>query len=384
MKKPAALTIGIELINDPAWMGGTLYLRNLAIGLSRLHVTERPTIRLFGPTDAIEGVMASGNPRAFANRGRSLFERGLRKLGLLPSIDENVDVFYPGFGPPPGGAVVLRWIPDFQHKSLPHLFQSHELAARDSSIGDVSRTPGVVVLSSAVAAADFQHFFPESLATARIWRFHSLLDTNPAPDRALIERYGLPDKYLYMPNQFWAHKNHMLVLKALALLKSESGMVIPLVCTGAQADRRNEQHFKSIQSFITEHNLDNQVHLLGLLKRQEQIEVLRHCAAVVQPSLFEGWSTVVEDARACGRPILLSDIPVHREQSPPVVDFFDPQSAPDLAKLLLSRWNELSAGPDLASEAKARDSNAMLVLESARAFCAIAAEALEVAHRVQP
>ena len=38
--------------------------------------------------------------------------------------------------------------------------------------------------------------------------------------------------------------------------------------------------------------------------------------AVAQPSRFEGWSLLVEDAIAADRPIVLSDLPVRREQCP--------------------------------------------------------------------
>jgi len=62
----------------------------------------------------------------------------------------------------------------------------------------------------------------------------------------------------------------------------------------------------------------------------EQVQLLRDCDLIVQPSLFEGWSTVVEDAKALGQRIVLSDLPVHREQEPPAALFFDPMSPQDL------------------------------------------------------
>ena len=50
---------------------------------------------------------------------------------------------------------------------------------------------------------------------------------------------------------------------------------------------------------------------------------MRKAMAVIQPSLFEGWSTVVEDARALGKPMILSDFPVQIEQDPPSSDYFE-------------------------------------------------------------
>jgi hypothetical protein len=61
---------------------------------------------------------------------------------------------------------------------------------------------------------------------------------------------------------------------------------------------------------------------------------MKNSIAIIQPSLFEGWSTVVEDAKALNQWILLSDIPVHREQIQNNVDFFEPKNSSMLAALI--------------------------------------------------
>jgi glycosyltransferase involved in cell wall biosynthesis len=193
----------------------------------------------------------------------------------------------------------------------------------------------------------------------------------------LHQEHRLPEKYLYLPNQFWAHKNHITVLKSLVTLRDQYRIIVPLVCSGAQSDRRNSSHFSKLREFIREHNLADQVWFLGLVPRAEQIDVFRRAAAVVQPSLFEGWSTVVEDTRAIGRPIFLSDIPVHREQAPPNGSFFSPESHEALAALLAETWAHLRPGPDLDAEAAALKQTRIQVRESALEFCRIAREALE-------
>ncbi len=275
----------------------------------------------------------------------------------------------------------MRWIPDFQHRYLPHLFSEEEVTIRDCSIKEIADKSGVVILSSEVAAKDFCRFYPGHLATPRVWHFCSLLDTTKSASYAAIGQYGLPEKYLYLPNQFWAHKNHITVFKALARLRHERGIEIPIVCTGAQSDRRNETHFSNLQQFIQEKDLTGQVHLLGLIERNDQIEVLRHAAAVIQPSLFEGWSTVVEDVRATGRPIFLSDIPVHREQNPPHCSYFNPESDEQLAEILACQWGTLRPGTDVRAESEARQDMETRTLNSAHVFCEIANMALDISNK---
>jgi hypothetical protein len=74
----------------------------------------------------------------------------------------------------------------------------------------------------------------------------------------------------------------------------------------------------------------------------------------VQPSLFEGWSTVVEDARVLGRRLLLSDIPVHREQNPAGAEYFEPENVEALAALMERAWRDWPSGPDPETEDSAR------------------------------
>lgn len=374
------LTLGIELIDDPNWIGGTLYLRNLVICLSRLPLGERPNLRLLGAPMVIQNFLNEyGELDGLeAPIHQTVLQSFLQRIGLNRRTMGQIDLIYPGFGASVPGATTVRWIPDFQHRYLPRLFSEKEIAARDRSMSDIAERPGVVVLSSDVAASDFKRFFPEHRATPKVWHFCSILDISRSSPIDLRNRFGLPDKYLYLPNQFWAHKNHITVLKALHRLRKEHEIIIPLVCTGAQSDRRNLNHFSKLMQFVKDNGMLDQIYLLGLIDREDQINVLRYAAAVIQPSLFEGWSTVVEDVRATGRPIFLSDIPVHREQSPNKCSYFLPESEKDLSFLLADKWELLQPGPDMMAEEKAGKEIAVRMLESAKIFL----EILTTARRI--
>ena len=55
---------------------------------------------------------------------------------------------------------------------------------------------------------------------------------------------------------------------------------------------------------------------------------------MLNPSLFEGWSTTVEEARAMGTPMVLSDLEVHLEQMGKQATYFERNSAQSLANAL--------------------------------------------------
>jgi glycosyltransferase involved in cell wall biosynthesis len=276
----------------------------------------------------------------------------------------------------------MRWIPDFQHLHLPELFSLDERRSRDASMQSVASHPGIVILSSNAALEDFLDSFPGARCTPRVWSFHSLLE--PSPIATVQDAFldaALPEKFLYVPNQFWVHKNHIVLFRALGMLRDTYGLIVPVVCTGSPMDTRSHTHHQMLLDYLAQHDLDDQVTILGLLPRNQQLLILRRCAAVVQPSLFEGWSTVVEDARAIGRPLLLSDIEVHREQMPGSMFFFDPHSPKSLAHLIAEQWPDLRPGPDADAEAKAKADTMELIIAAARRFVLYCQEADQLAKR---
>ena len=59
--------------------------------------------------------------------------------------------------------------------------------------------------------------------------------------------------------------------------------------------------------------------------------------AIIQPSYFEGWSTVVEDAKAMNQFVIASDIAVHKEQLKVNYCLFDPKNDQELAEKIEQR-----------------------------------------------
>ena len=66
---------------------------------------------------------------------------------------------------------------------------------------------------------------------------------------------------------------------------------------------------------------------------------MKDSEVVINPSKFEGWSTTVEEAKSLGKNIILSDIPVHREQNPKWGIYFDPNNPNQLASIIKNSLN---------------------------------------------
>ncbi len=250
----------------------------------------------------------------------------------------------------------LYWIPDFQHLHLSYLFTQQELEERSRRYLDGCRYADIVFLSSKNAQHDLESFAPQYLSKSRISNFVAnvperlwTLDPN-----SLCSKYQLPEKFFYLPNQFWKHKNHVVVFEALKLLQSE-GIAPVIVCTGNPTDYRNPDYFRQLKEKLVELGIDGQVHILGLVDHDDVLLLIRQCVALINPSLFEGWSTTVEECKSIGKRTILSDIEVHREQQPPNSRYFPPHDAEALSIVLREVWEESPPGPDPVMEQAARN-----------------------------
>jgi glycosyltransferase involved in cell wall biosynthesis len=258
----------------------------------------------------------------------------------------------------------VGWIPDFQHLRLPELFDPSEIDFRDKFFSAIAQKSSLILLSSQSARMDFEEFFPAHAAKARVAHFPSLLwALDRSDDSATLRKFHLPQKFALVANQFWRHKNHHILPAALGFLKSR-GIEIKLVVTGLPADYRDPEN-KSLSQFFQEsakEGVAGSIHFLGQVPYEDLVAIMRAAALVIQPSFFEGWSTSIEDSKALGRPLVCSDIPVHREQVPDALGFFDPMKPEMLADLLGEIYPDLPPGPNIQGE------EAALKLARKRAF----------------
>jgi glycosyltransferase involved in cell wall biosynthesis len=135
------------------------------------------------------------------------------------------------------------------------------------------------------------------------------------------------------------------VLRALALLKRRRKEAI-VVASGATTDYRHAEHFSTLTGLIRELGLQHDFRLLGVVPYEDLLGLMQACIALLNPSLFEGWSTTVEEAKSLGKLVVLSGIPVHVEQKPERSLYFDALSAEQLADRLAVAADAYSPGAE--------------------------------------
>lgn len=228
----------------------------------------------------------------------------------------------------------IAWIPDFQHIRMPEMFTEDEIRKRNIENCRLINEKVKIVLSSKDCLNDFCNTY-EYKTTPYVLHFVSYLEKE-IEKAALISdkvlcKYGLQKKcYAVIPNQYWKHKNHIVAFKAIRMLCEEEDIDFKFVTTGNLQDYRNPEYINEINVFFEERQLSKNLINLGFIDRDEQIALMMNAKFILQPSLFEGWSTVVEDSRVLDKLIVISDIPLHREQVKENCLFFDPHDPNEL------------------------------------------------------
>jgi len=328
------------------WTGGTYYILNIIKSLKLLDDAQQPAIQVLhdkdSPIQAIKDINYPYLSFKVVKLHVSLFEKAVNKffyllngyrpfMVKLPSdIKANV---YPLFTDIMDSNMrnAYYWIPDFQEHYYPEFFDKYEIRARTSMYDDVLKRNSNIVFSSMNALEDYNRFFPSNRNTKKVLNFASFINDSykTINATALLNKFGITKPFFIVPNQFWKHKNHKTVLAASALLK-ELCSDFQIVFTGKEFDYRYPDYAEQLKSYVKENNLNNML-FLGFIDREEQLKLMAESVAIIQPSLFEGWSTVVEDSKVVNQKIIISDIPLHREQIKENCIFFDPLNPADLA-----------------------------------------------------
>ncbi len=249
----------------------------------------------------------------------------------------------------------LVWLPDFQDRHLPHLFSARSLYGKYLALRMQLATRRTVLLSSEDARNDCERFYPQSLGKTAVARFAVRPALQPGEnDPQVPAGHGLPARYFYLPNQYWVHKNHTRVVDALRILR-DAGSKVVVASSGNPQDPRYRDHYARLRARVAAEKLEDQFLFLGNIPTRHVAILMRSSLAILNPSLFEGWSTTVEEGKSLGARMVLSNLAVHREQVGPAAEFFDPNDPSSIAASLQKVWSAHQEPPTLSEQQAAAD-----------------------------
>jgi glycosyltransferase involved in cell wall biosynthesis len=150
------------------------------------------------------------------------------------------------------------------------------------------------------------------------------------------KKYGLKYDYIFYPAQFWAHKNHIYILKAIKILKEEKNILIDVVFCGS--DKGNLEH---ILNKAEEYGIAELIHYIGFVPNEDIPDLYKQALSLVMPTYLGPTNIPPLEAFAYKTPVCYSDLPCFKEQVKGAaffIDLADPRSL--VSNLQLIRNNE--------------------------------------------
>lgn len=193
-------------------------------------------------------------------------------------------------------------------------------------------TPAVVILTDSPSLADAAahrygvdrgRILPMPFAPAAFLRHGTSTDK-----ATVLRKYGLEEGYFFYPAQFWAHKNHVRILEALALLRDRGERPAAVFAGGDQGNRAY------VEATTDRLGLHEQVRFLGFVPAEDMRGLYEGAGAVVMPTYFGPTNIPPLEAWAAGKPLIYSA--QFKEQVGEAAICVNPDNAKELAEGMLA------------------------------------------------
>ncbi len=238
---------------------------------------------------------------------------------------------------------------DFQHLYYPENFPLKQRILRNFNTYLSSKFSSKILLISNDAKKDLKKISLSGYNNSVVNKFIFFppKKNNIIKLAKLKKKYKFQSNYFFLPNQYWKHKNHIVVLKALNLLsKTKKKNNILVLSSGSSDDQKEFGIFNKIKKFININNLNTNYKYLGIVPYNDLISLMYHSIAIINPSKFEGRSSTVEQAKSLGKKVILSNINIHKEQNPDRGIYFNEDDNKKLADILMNEYKKFSSSKE--------------------------------------
>ena len=267
---------------------------------------------------------------------------------------------------------------DLQHRNnpwFPEVSAGQEWQRREQSYIESLRRATVIYVGTVQGKNEVMEFYQVPPERFKVLPFAIPTFAKEAavaprnPDA--VAKYDLPENYLFYPAQFWAHKNHVVVLEACKIVRDETGWDLGVVFSGA--DKGNQGY---VRDYARRLGIERNVRFVGFIDQVEVMELYRGAFSLVFPTYCGPDNLPPLEAFAAGCPVIASEVDGAREQLGDAAMFFPPSDEKALAKLIVelrlldTRARMISAGQRVVSQSS-WDDYARGIVEGLNDFAAI-------------
>jgi len=231
---------------------------------------------------------------------------------------------------------ILRTIYDLMHRyerRFPEVSANGEYEAREILFSNICRYSSGLLVDAEVGKRQVVESYGVSPHKVHVLPYippkhifsHKQID-------GFTGRYALPEKYIFYPANFWFHKNHQNLIRAIASLK-EKLSDLNVVFVGAA-----QNSYQATCELIAKFGLQEKVHIIGDVPDTDMPEFYRRARALVMPTFFGPTNIPPLEAMAFGCPVAVSDIYGMPEQLGNAALYFNPSSVEQIAQTIELLW----------------------------------------------
>jgi glycosyltransferase involved in cell wall biosynthesis len=243
--------------------------------------------------------------------------------------------------------LVHRYCPSF-----PESASTWEIINREPGYANMCRwAKGVLVVSEIDKQQVLESFLPpaERVHVLPMVAARYMYETTVPDD--MDSRYPVPAKYLFYPAQFWWHKNHLNLVRAVASLKQELPD-IKLVLAGSQKNA-----WDAVNALIRELGVADDIIILGYVPDAYMPELYRRARALIYATYFGPCNLPPLEAMVVGCPMATSDVTCMPDRVGDAALVFDPYAVDQIAECMRRLWTDDRLCDELSRKGKERGSS---------------------------
>ena len=230
------------------------------------------------------------------------------------------------------------------YKEFPEVSAPEEWKGREYNFKNGIGNATLVLVDSEIGKEDILRFYPkEAVPTNKIkvlpFLYADYIREYPENNNEKVRKlYKLPKDYLFYPAQFWPHKNHIRIIKALSRIKSVFNINIPLVLCGTYKDVLQKKTFDTIMYEAKKLKLSQNIYYIGYVEDIYMPSLYKYAKALIMPTFFGPTNIPILEAWRLKCPVITSNIRGIKEQVGNAALLVNPRSANSIAKSIRQIW----------------------------------------------
>lgn len=218
---------------------------------------------------------------------------------------------------------------DLQHRLqpfFPEVSRAGTWDAREEAFSRTLRRAAFVLVGTQAGLAEVVRFYGVDPDRIRIVP-HPAPAFPAATTRCAVS--GVSRPFVLYPAQFWPHKNHTGLVRAVADLETRAGIKLHVALVGSDAG--NLAHVKRVASRLLPRD---RVSFLGFVDRPTLVSLYETAEMLVYPSFFGPENLPPLEAFSLGCPVVAAAVPGSEEQLGDAAILFDPASPAAMSRAI--------------------------------------------------